>query len=74
MAAKKKKKAAKRRKKATVKSAPKRRKKTAARTARKKKTDRFGELTKAHSKALERGEHHFANLLRREILKGRRRR
>ncbi len=74
MATKKKRKAAKRRaKKATVKNAPKRKKKSAARRA-KKSGDRFAELTRSHTKALERGEHHFAQLIKKEILKGKRKR
>jgi hypothetical protein len=75
MAAKKKKKRAKR---APAKRSPVKRRKAKRRAKRRASTkgakvarkDRFAELTAAHARAVERGEHHFASVLKRELTKG----
>lgn len=66
-----KKKAAKRR---PTKAKTKRKTKRKAKRKTGAKRDRFHELTSSHAKAVERGEHAFAKLLKREILKGKRKR
>jgi len=63
-----KKKARKAPKKAKKKAA--KRKAPAVRRAKKPIGDRFAQLTAAHARAVAAGEHHFANILKREITKG----
>jgi len=71
MAAKKKKAKAKR--KAPAKRKAKATRKTKAKRAPKKRAasgDKFSALTAAHARAVASGEHHFAQLLKRELTKG----
>lgn len=73
MAAKKKKA---RRKAAPAKKAKKRKaskRKASKRKAPKARGDRFSQLTAAHARAVATGEHHFAQLIKRELTKGGRR-
>lgn len=56
-------------KKARRKAAPAK-KKAKKRKAPKLKGDRFSQLTAAHARAVASGEHHFAQLIKRELTKG----
>lgn len=55
-------------KKAKRKAPAKRKAKT--KTKRAPSSDRFSQLTAAHARAVSAGEHHFAQLLKRELTKG----
>lgn len=49
-------------------------KRKAKKKAGKRPGDRFSALTAAHAKAVAAGEHHFAQLIKRELTKGKRKR